>query len=614
MARKTPVRPLAIATALLAISLALLALASHVLAPAETAPELVDPDPIAAVDGGSPVKNDASRIELDAADEHEPRAISPRAPVDNPPAEAVAKIDPEHGIRGLLRGPSGAPIAGTVAVFARRGSSLVDGLLAQADTDASGAFAIDPGRSGELLLVACAGSCEPAEREIALERGRDLVLDAPIVLAEGGVISGRVRAGTESLSRVELVAILDRAGDRYELASGPIVRVGGRFARSFATAETDAEGRYTIRGLSPDVHRVHVSSMRGPQVVLGLTDCPERTIRAPAERVDFEVGLATLRIRLLDGEERVEGCEVQLRSPSARRTLTSDAAGEACFRVVPGLEAELLARHLGRYRLVRRTVFAPRAGEERVELVQMEPARPPADLVLEVVAGDGGEIDELEVSFLKPGAGTGPVFKRAVSQGDDPAGGKRVPARLAADPSQVPPNPRAGDPRSARLASTSRGASRFFFEAIPAGAWRLSVRTTVLRFGGKAENPYRFCELETEIEVPDHGLVEQRIVALPRPWFEATARDVTGRRLEAACTGYDGAGHPYPAGLFVQDGEGGFEKRNGLDRERPTRVYPDVCSGRCLLEFSLPGFRARRIEADLLPGKPPPLDVVLERE
>ncbi|MBL8862246.1 MAG: carboxypeptidase regulatory-like domain-containing protein [Planctomycetes bacterium] len=208
------------------------------------------------------------------------RSGSSEAPPEEPWTEVVVQEGGQHEtvltaperarVTGRVR-EGGRPLAGATVRLRAKGGDDLDflGEGPRADTDGQGEYALENVAVGEYVLsVAHPGRAMAHELELRVRTGETREnVELPLSILEGrvvdeqgqGVAGLRVRAerrGGGGVSRREFVFAVD-AGD------GPVSFGGG----GGGTVTTDAEGRYRLRGVSPDTDLVVTASGQGVQRV-----------------------------------------------------------------------------------------------------------------------------------------------------------------------------------------------------------------------------------------------------------------------------------------------------------------------------------------------------------
>lgn len=246
-----------------------------------------------------------------------------------------------------------------------------------ARTDGKGTFRFDEVDAGKYTLTITHSSrAMPDRREVRVdERGSELELDLPVTVVEGRVLDPageplvgiRVQAERSDGGggpRTRMMMVLDSGGD------GPTIMTGGDGEP--ATATTDEEGRYRLRGVQPDVDLVVTA--RGGE----FQPTRSEVLRVPAgaleEGVDIvmqEAGRLRVTVRAADG------------SPASMALVNARHEGESETPVEPRFEVarEGLAEFSGL-----------RPGVWSVRATPMGEAQGGEATTVEVVAGETVEL------------------------------------------------------------------------------------------------------------------------------------------------------------------------------------------------------------------------------
>jgi hypothetical protein len=208
-------------------------------------------------------------------------------------------------IHGSVRGiPSTA--GGVRAVMAYNRD-----LSQSAPIDDNGRFVIENAPAGQVTISARVqdGSHVLTSRAKVIEVTPDSDTDVTLSIGEGLSVRGQVTRGGEPLFRAS-------------------VSFSGNGPESYASTETDANGRYDVSGLERGRYMVSVESVevsRGFNTSLTLDDSRTFDIEVPRRTIRGSVNDASSGAPLGDVNIRVSRTDVEL--PTAAADLTTDARG-----------------------------------------------------------------------------------------------------------------------------------------------------------------------------------------------------------------------------------------------------------------------------------------------
>lgn len=275
-----------------------------------------------------------------------------------PGGEAVVELTLTRGfdVRGVVRNPSGTPVAGA-DVWASRWDVEEGFVLTR--TDAEGRFALRSLTSG--YIGARARGFAPSLCQ-SLLAGEGAALEVELVLmGPGGAVSGTVvdPAGRPVAKAWVAVGLDHPLGPVHMTPVGGARPLQGVLSGPLE-ARTDAEGRYRIDGLAPGVRRMAVRAA-GFGAWRGEVEVVEQRTRI--QDVELQPGVTLVgRLTLPDGAPARGSVEIEGELDALSTGANADAEGR--FRL-EGLEAgELDVRATGRRGLGRaRTTLRGAPGE-----------------------------------------------------------------------------------------------------------------------------------------------------------------------------------------------------------------------------------------------------------
>lgn len=328
-------------------------------------------------------------VELDELERPavEPPRTKARAQLDRSDPRFRPRAD-ESAVGGWIETDAGAPAAHATAVLLdTRGN-----VLAEARADANGVFYARAKASGAQRVVALHPGCLPRCVEVELVLGSALEL-APIALASGATIHGRVASEHEPIARAEVEARPTERGRTIVLQAGTIVAREDGFAWARVTAESHPDGSYTLRGLSNEPHRVSISVLRGRENALDLARVRSRVTTVPASGVDFALPAARLEIAVRSAGEPLAGVEVQINAGGQHVTRVSDENGLVALRISPAIAYPLVASRdgYGTTRAQLRGLIDGEVRRETLDLALQEPELLRSTWIVEVQGSASGE-------------------------------------------------------------------------------------------------------------------------------------------------------------------------------------------------------------------------------
>jgi len=396
----------------------------------------------------------------------------------------------------------------------------------------------------------------PRSQALELVPGEEQLLE-DFELERGQAIGGALSSNSRPLARFEVVAVDERELPVVRLDGGELCWNGASFEWRFTTAESGADGRYSIAGLHAGDYAVRISTCRGPMSSLCAGDRAPRTVRAPSSAADFEFESSALALRFSSAGQPLADVEVELTAGSWRSGKKSDARGVAAFTLVPRLDCRLVATKPG-YEQLRLPVSAPASGASAAEEFEMRAKGP-----------------EPEVHFLV-----------SDPRGEAPA---QLRVRLFAPPSETQP-PLVDRQLHCTQASAALPLKEFVLSDVPPGAYRAVV------FPGQPWNnelePGSYigthCASELVLRIPLEGELRQTVSAERRPALRLECYASPGRFLPASCTLRDGAGAELPI-VLVDPALGQPLLGHALSEIGPTLLYSTNCGGSALLQVESEG-------------------------
>ncbi len=475
---------------------------------------------------------------------------APRIGTPHTPARAVL-AEGEARVAGWLRAQDEQPWREASVALLDNSSDGPPLVLAQSRCEPDGGFVVSAQHAGRAQFVVLARGFVPRAAELDLQPGAEQLLE-DFELERGLSIAGTLRSNARPLARFEVVAIDERELPVVRLEGGELSWDGSRFDWRFTTAESGADGRYSIGGLHAGDYSLRISTCRGPMSSLCAGERPSRNVRAPSTDADFEFESSALALHFASGGQPLAGVEVELSAGSWRSGKRSDARGVAAFQLVPRLDCRLVASKPG-YEELRLPVSAPASGASAAENLEMRAKDP-----------------EPEVHFLV-----------SAPRGDPPA---QLRVRLFALPDDALP---AAIDRQLNCtpASATTPTREFVLSGVPAGPYR------VLAFPGQPWNnelePASYigthCPSEFVLVVPAQGELRQNVTAERRPALRLEFRDGPERFVRASCTLRDGAGQELPF-VLVDPALGSPLVGHALSLLGPTLLYSSSCGGSARLQ------------------------------
>jgi RNA polymerase sigma factor (sigma-70 family) len=339
----------------------------------------------------------------------------PEVPSQRKPIEAAQRpvVRAEAAVSGRLLLPSEAPAVGAYVALMSMVAGAPQVAVTEASTESDGSFRLsaDP---GSFLLVALAEGVLPLTREVTLAPEKEQRLE-PAIFPLAASIRGRVRiAGEAPPLNTGVEALFQGQAKEVNINGRSLLWLDQQLFVRFGRAQTDADGRFVIDGLEPQIHQVSVTDSPEARVLRAAQE-----IQAPADNVWLDFDLAHLVI-LVQSEGNPLEANIALVEQSAEPASnrlphllrrTGDRWGFGGLRstaeafVLPGSTFELQVEREG-YQRLSRSVVAPPAGE-RIELTVDLKAQPnTAELECDVVASDGSPIDHAGFAFF--GGSRGP--------------------------------------------------------------------------------------------------------------------------------------------------------------------------------------------------------------
>ncbi|MHC4599506.1 MAG: carboxypeptidase-like regulatory domain-containing protein [Planctomycetota bacterium] len=474
-------------------------------------------------------------------------------------------------VKGRVLNDSLKPVEGAhVAVTGKKKGVYHRKPYDRAETGKDGSFRLRAGATGETLLVAAYGGFAPAWAEILATVGEETRAD-PLVLKPGLSIRGRVSlAGGKPAKMWEVAAHAKGARDSIYVGDAWRVGwVGKTLVLSRATAVTDEEGRYEITGLSPVLHSVRPGGAVWEAAVfthmsLYQRDDLRKIVEAPAAGVDFEVACSRLHIRVRDGDRPVPNAHVTILYEGGV-SLSADDQGHTALDVPPGAVLRILVQMTG-FEVYQGETKAPPDGEEATFVVRLQRTRRRLFFTLRSTEGDVPS--KATYALFEPGTEADGIFFRSAKVKD--------------------------------------GA---FFVANPApGVQILRVRPGD---DWRAGLSY-WTEAEKQVEIPEAGEVRVVLETKRAGRIRVAARGPDGGFLRAKCVVRDRSGNVLPVIFVVRKRRS--SSRSPRLRGEPCMVVPSFAPGHYQLEFSLNGYYAKTVPAEVRAGEITEVDVKLDPE
>jgi beta-lactamase regulating signal transducer with metallopeptidase domain/5-hydroxyisourate hydrolase-like protein (transthyretin family) len=258
---------------------------------------------------------------------------------------------PGKPVAGRVVGPDGKPVAGAHIVAETKGDRF-DGVIAQT-TDPTGTFhfaAVTPGTR----IRAVRGSMSTFRAVFVNGGEQDIVLNLTKRLPRtiSGLITDTVDGKPIKGARVQVITWQGSSG----MTTGK-------------PELTDAEGRYSIRGLSPDgTYSLNAEADDYGQSGAAVTLDPDRET-TQAQPLQLDRLTARIGGRVVDASGKpVAGVSVEINgSRNGNRTTVTDAEGRFTFKVLEGSVPLIFLRDIEGKPSSSQGV---RAGDEKIELTQ----------------------------------------------------------------------------------------------------------------------------------------------------------------------------------------------------------------------------------------------------
>ena len=485
---------------------------------------------------------------------------TPRTPARDPLSEAQARV------AGFLRPHEDKPWHDASVALLAAADGGPPAVLCEGRCDPDGGFVLTAERSGRALFVVCTRGYLPRVQELELVPGHEELLED--LDLDGGVsIGGTLTSNARPLARFEVVAIDERDLPVVKLKAGELLCSDRGFDWRFTTAESGADGRYSIGGLHAGDYSVRVATCRGPMASLCASERSPRAARAPRTDLDFAFESSTLALRFQSAGQPLAGVEAELVSGSWRSGKRSDAHGVVAFQLVPRLDCTLVATKQG-FAELRLPVSAPASGASAEESFEMQPKAPTPELRFVVSSPSGDVPPELRVRLHRQGTAL-PVFDETL----------RPTQESFAAPVKV-----------------------FVLRGMQAGAYR-----AVLLPGQPWNNELEpagyigtHCALELALELRE-GEQEQRVSVERRPALRLAFKDESQRLLPARCTLRDNSGNELPI-VLVDPAQGIALPGHELSTLGPTLCYSALCEGKALVSVDYDGRSLYSGTQDFHPG------------
>lgn len=450
----------------------------------EPSPEAPDPaSSVGPFENAPPVRGPGRAAPAGPAAEAAPETASGRPPTEPAPDPADAALRDWETEVLVVDATSSAPVAGanvwvaSGARVAEAGGWVLSGaVLAQAVCDDQGRARLQHrGSAAPVLILGRAAGWRSASAAFSQPpTGAPVTLRLPQGLRIAGTCVGPGGVGLPGIRLCGAACLLPVGLDVAGEAGPP------NPGRDLATAVTDADGRFELRGLSPGPVRVEVVSdgwcQAGP--ALSTTTRPGAALQpltVEAGTLDLRIELAALRVFRLQleedpGGEPVPASVVSLDVLAAPGVLPLTIASYAGSPPRLRLEPERVAEPLGAWSLVPGRLDGWSLGDGSATQARVR------------VSAPGYEPAELDVPLLRPAELTaqrpGPSV-RLKAQSAGPCAvvvdTSRSTGRLGRPERRILTACRASDGRSVSVLGARVGGDRWRFHGLPDGDVEVSV-------------------------------------------------------------------------------------------------------------------------------------------
>lgn len=463
-----------------------------------------------------------------------------------------------------------------VALFAMVDDEPVFPALDEVNVEPNGTFYTSANRNAPMALVAYAPGFVPVTRRVDGELGARKEIE-PLALSKGESISGNVKAGGEPLARAEIQARLEAATRVAKVQGGALTWRDCRFVWAEQSAETSADGAYSISGLLAARHSVRISTVRSHDAAIDTHEKGERFATAPALDFDFALPAARLELAFKNASGPMCCVEVQLEAGDRHFTRTTNALGRLEMKISPALAYPITAA-CGGFRTVHTQLRGLLDGEKLEKVIELEPQQVQATVIVD----DAGTAQSGDASF---------VFH------------SRFPSLNAPD--------------FERTVMRQAVTKQFHIENVPSGSWRVTVksgrRLPLSATTHATVGLWTNCDQDLLIDVPDTGVVRANVAIVPRGYAQIVVKNAQGRRVESALELRDLHGEVVEFAstpnrvpnldMPIQD--------STVDLSWPTLLYSTFCGGTADLTISREDSEPVTRRLQLIAGQVTPVEVVL---
>src|SRR5882672_9956735 len=250
--------------------------------------------PVEARAGAGPARASAAPETELQAEPGSPARSAPRIGTPRTPARA-ALAEGEARIAGWLRPQEDRPWRDASVALLDCGGSGPPAVLAQSRCEPDGGFVVSAQHAGPTRFVVLARGYVPRAEELELAPGHEQLLE-DFELERGLAIAGTLSSNALPLARFEVVAVDERELPVVPLEGGELTWNGTGFEWRFTTAESGADGHYSIGGLHAGAYSVRISTCRGPMASLCAGERAPRCVRAPRADADFDFESSALAL------------------------------------------------------------------------------------------------------------------------------------------------------------------------------------------------------------------------------------------------------------------------------------------------------------------------------